>query len=149
PKEAYALIGTVLGAGITLAGVIFTGFVQPIFARQLEKTRIDAVRDLEERKLKAARQDALNKDIGLRVAQLTADLASAAHSMAWLTWAANRDVITRARIDSYDTEMHAVLTKLPGDVVAVAAVDEELGKLATKMADWIYRSDVEIGEACV
>ena len=45
--------------------------------------------------------------------------------------------------------MHTILPKISGDVVAVAALDAELAALATKMAQTVYRLDVDIGEACV
>src|SRR5262249_7219120 len=105
--------------------------------------------ELEEKKLKAARQDALNKEIGLRMVQLTTDLASAVHSMAWLTWSSNREMLTQAKIDSYDAEMHTVLPKISGDVVAIGALDAGLGQLANTLWRDVVRLDVEIGEACI
>ena len=64
----------------------------------MEEAKLSASRKLEEGKLKAARQDVLNKEISIRMVQLTANLASAIHSMAWLTWSSNRDVLTQKKV---------------------------------------------------
>jgi hypothetical protein len=66
PDKAYPMIGAVVGAVIALSGVLTTSFLGP-----------RALRKIEESKLRAARQDALQKEVGLRIQQLAADLASA------------------------------------------------------------------------
>ena len=45
--------------------------------------------------------------------------------------------------------MHAVLPKISGDVVAVGALDADLGELALSLARQVIGLDVEIGEACL
>ena len=100
-------------------------------------------------KLRAVRLDALLKEINLKVSQLAADLTAASHSMAWLTWAANHEILTKEKVESYDAEMHVILPKVLGDVVAVAALDEELEEIADDIARELYQLDAELGDACI
>ncbi|OPY99244.1 hypothetical protein A5906_26315 [Bradyrhizobium sacchari] len=138
PTEAYVPIGVVIGASIALLGVLFT----QIFQRQTS-------REVEESKVRAARADLLIKEVNLKVSQLAADLGAASHSMAWLIWAANNGTLTKQRIDSYDQEMHLVLPKVLGDVVAVASLDERLGKVASVIAAELYDLDKRLGDICL
>jgi hypothetical protein len=138
PTDAYVPIGVVIGAFITLLGVFFTQF----FGRK-------TARELEESKVRAARADLLIKEVNLKVSQLAADLGAASHSMAWLTWAANHGTLTEKRIESYDEEMHLVLPKVLGGIVAVASLDERLGKVANGIAKDLYNLDEKLGRICV
>jgi hypothetical protein len=138
PKEVYAPIGVVIGAAIALLGVFFT----QMFGRK-------SARELEESKVRAARIDSLTKELNLKVSQLAADLGSASHSMAWLIWAANHEILTEKRIESYDTEMHLVLPKVLGGVVSVASLDERLGTTADTIAKELYQLDAELGDICL
>ena len=138
PTAAYVPIGVVIGAFIALLGVFFTQF----FGRK-------TARELEESKVRAARADSLMKEVNLKVSQLATDLGAASHSMSWLTWAANHEILTKKRIESYDEEMHLVLPKVLGDVVAVASLDERLGKVANGIATDLYTLDARLGDICL
>lgn len=68
PKEAYSLIGTLLGALLGFGGTILTMFLTP-----------RAQRTLEEGKLLAARRDMLHKELLAIIRALAVDFASASH----------------------------------------------------------------------
>jgi hypothetical protein len=85
PEQAYVPIGVVIGAVIALVGV----FVTQLIGRRTS-------REIEEKKIGAARLDLITKEVNTRVATLAANLGAAGHSMAWLVWAANNRVGVRA-----------------------------------------------------
>jgi hypothetical protein len=120
PKEAYGLIGIVIGAGIG----IFTNWMTLRHQRKLEIV-----------KLRAVRQRALHKDFSQRFQSLATDLAAAAHCMCWFTWSATHDKMNDEMVRAYDKEIHEILPKLLGDHISVAAVDKELGSISHEFVD--------------
>ena len=138
PKEAYGLIGTLLGAIVGFSGTIATMLLAP-----------RAQRKLEEGKLRAARQDALHKELLAKIQTFTVDLASAGHSMCWLTWATFHGALSKENILAYDKEMHIVLPKVSGGVVAIGTLDKTLAAQAREIADKLFKLDAEIGQACL
>ena len=79
---------------------------------------------------------------------LSVDLATAAHSMTWLTWASNTTGLKAERIVSYDQEVHLALPKIMGGVVTVTALEADIGQKANEIALELYALDAEIGHAC-
>jgi hypothetical protein len=138
PKEAYPLIGALLGAFIGFGGTIITMLLTP-----------RAQRALEEAKLTAARQDMLQKELLTRIQALTVDFASADHSMCWIAWAAEHDALSQESIKAYDLEMHTTLPKITGGVVSVAALDNDVYEVAKRIATQLYNLDADIGEGCL
>jgi len=134
PPEAYGVIGALVGALIGFSGSVLAIVLTP-----------RAQRALEEAKLRSARQDAMHKELLVRIQTLTADLASAAHSICWLSWAAGHGTLTKKMITEYDRELHLILPKIIGGVGAVASLDEELAQTAKKLHDEIVGLDANIG----
>jgi hypothetical protein len=134
PKEAYALIGTVIGAVI--------GVLSPVITQRSQ-------RNLERDRLRATRIDSLYRDMGTRFQALATDFGSAAHSMCWLTWDACQGSMSKDKIIDYNKEMHIILPKLIGGHIAISALDGELEKLSDKFVNWAHDVDEEIGKACL
>jgi hypothetical protein len=97
----------------------------------------------------STRADALAKELSTAVQQLTISIASAIHSMGWLTWlaAARPDQLTQARIDKYDDEQHSTLPKIFGYLATTAALDTTLYELLRENVQEIFALDAEIGKA--
>ena len=133
-----APIATLLGAGVGLAGGVIGGALTVWHQRRLERDK--AVN---------ARADAVAKELAGGVQQLTISIASALHSMCWITWlAANRpERLTQKRIDKYDAEQHATLPKILGYLSTTAALDLELYHKLRPRVDEIFRLDAAIGKA--
>ena len=93
-------------------------------------------RRMEEAKLLAARQDAIQKEILVRIQQMVTELSIACHSICWLTWFAKMKSITQKNMDDYNTEMHTILPKIFGTHAAILALD---GKIADKVEDILKR----------
>jgi hypothetical protein len=102
-----------------------------------------------ERDEQSKRADALAKELSTAVQQLTISIASAIHSMGWLTWlaAARPDQLTQARIDKYDDEQHSTLPKIFGYLATTAALDTTLYELLRENVQEIFALDAEIGKA--
>lgn len=69
--------------------------------------------------------------------------------MCWIIWAATHDALTKDGIKAYDIEMHALLPKISGEVVSVAALDNDVYAVAKQMWNTLYSLDAEIGDACL
>lgn len=82
-KELYAAIGALLGALIGAGG----GVTGSILATRAQT-------NLEDRKINAAREDVIYTQQMGQLTQLSTDIASTLHSMAWVTWAADQGTIT-------------------------------------------------------
>jgi gas vesicle protein len=138
PNEAYGMIGALIGAIIGVSGTILTMVIAP----RMQKS-------LEEAKLMAARHELIHKELGNRLHQLGADLASAGHSMCWIAWACEHDAISAEYITEYNKEMHIVLPKIAGGIVSVRALDKELGDFVNGLATKLHRLDSQIGQVCL
>src|SRR5688572_11831115 len=105
---AAAVIGASIGATAALLGGVLNAWLQ----LRLERTRWPKLR---EDAIAAQYRDAV------RVTATT--IASALHSMCWLTWAARERAvtITQTKIDAYDAEMHQLLPQITGSLAAIAA----------------------------
>jgi hypothetical protein len=106
-------------------------------------------RRLERDKALNARADAVVKELAAAVQQLTISVASALHSMCWLTWLADTrpDQLTQARIDKYDDEQHINLPRILGFLGTTAALDLDLYQQLRVHVDEVFRLDAEIGRA--
>ena len=133
-----APLATALGALLSLTGVLVGGGLTVWHQRRLEREKIEN-----------ARADAIAKELSSAVQQLTIHVASAVHSMCWLTWLAARrpDQVTQERIDKYDAEQHITLPKILGYLTTTAALDAQFYDKLREQADEVFRLDAEIGEA--
>jgi hypothetical protein len=70
-------------------------------------------------------------------------------SMCALTWQASQDNVTQAMIDDYHAEVHAMLPKVIGGKIMVAALDPDLGYQLDVFVDLAREVDEKIGVACL
>ena len=134
PKEAYGLAGVVLGGGICLVTTLLYQWRQ---------------QRLERKKLAEERKDALTRELGKYFQAMAVDFSALAHSMCWLTWQASQDNVTQAMIDDYHAEVHAMLPKVIGGKIMVAALDPDLGYQLDVFVDLAREVDEKIGVACL
>jgi|SRR5262249_22556227 len=134
PKEAYALLGVVVGAVISIVTVYLTQRGQ---------------RKLEREKLREARKDDLLRELGRRFQTMATDFGAAAHSMCSLTWQATHGNVTQEMIDRYNAEMHEILPKLVGGKTMIWALDPRLGDQLDEYVQLAYEFDEKIGIACL
>jgi len=114
--------------------------IQEQFRTEIEKERSKWLR---------AREDAIAQELRLAVLQLSIKMATALHSMCWLTWVAedHSDHISSDRFKSYDDELHKLLPEIAGSLAAVAALDKDTYKQLAPITEQIYGIDFDIGEA--
>jgi hypothetical protein len=134
PSGAYVVIGALIGGGITLLTTLLN---------QRGQWR------LERLKMRASREDAQLKELGVRFQAVATDFSSAAHSMCWLTWQADNGSMTGKMIENYNAEIHATLPKLIGGKISIAAMDETIGTALLKYVDRAHEVDAKIGGACL
>ncbi|HEX9961672.1 MAG TPA: hypothetical protein VGB00_12100 [Pyrinomonadaceae bacterium] len=105
--------------------------------------------DKERAKWAREREDAIGKELRLAVLQLTVKMASALHSMCWLTWGTSEypDRISSEKIKIYDDELHKGLPEISGSLVSVAALDRGTYDLLHPIVEEFYKIDARIGEA--
>ena len=129
---------TILGALVGAASGITGGLITVWLQLRLERA-----------KWPKAREDALVQDLREAIQQLTVRMASALHSMCWLTWIAEERVtrVTAERIKSYDDDLHKLLPEIMGFLSTVAALDKDAYTRLSPIADKIYEVDYEIGKA--
>jgi hypothetical protein len=132
PTEAYALIGALIGASITLATTWLTQRGQS---------------SLEERKIREARAQLIFKEKSEKVHQLAVDLSAIAYSFLWVTWNAEHGALDQNTLQQYWSEIQKLMPRLYGDYVLIAGLDDELGELAASLLDQADILDMSIGEA--
>jgi len=128
------LIGAAIGAVAGFTGTVLTAVLQ--FR-------------LEQRKWLRAREDLTIKELRVAIAELTKTMASAMHSMTWLTWTAYEElgVINKEIISSYDAEMHRLFPDLWGILAVIAALDREAHSHLEPLVEEITKIDARIGRA--
>lgn len=133
-----APIATLIGAIVALSGGIAIGLLTVWHQRSLERDKAGN-----------ARADALARELAGAVQQLVINIASALHSMCWLTWlaAARPDQLTQSKIDKYDDEQHETLPRILAYLATTAALDMKLHDELRKTVDEVFDLDSEIGRA--
>ena len=134
PSEAYALIGALIGAFITLATTWLAQRGQS---------------SLEERKIREARAQLIFKEKSEKVYQLATDLGAITYSFLWVTWSAELGALDQNTLKQYWDEVGRLMPRLYGDYVQIAGLDDELGRLARSLVDQADSLDTRIGEAAL
>ena len=82
---------------------------------------------LEFEKWLRTREDDLAKEARLAVAELVHKLASATHSIVWLTWKATERPFefTQQAVSTYDEEMHMLIPDIVGALAVISALDKD------------------------
>jgi hypothetical protein len=106
---------------------------------------------IEANKRKWAFEDAKADRLDDAICQLTVKLASAQHSMCWITWVASEapNRITQERADAYDKEMHTIIPEFLGLWSQIASHDMEAYSMVTSIINSVEDMDVRIGRACL
>ncbi|HWM90997.1 MAG TPA: hypothetical protein VN493_09540 [Thermoanaerobaculia bacterium] len=129
-----SLTGTMLGAAIALAGVLFTGWLQA---------------NLEKRKWKRSKADELEKETRLATAELTRGIAAGIHAVAWCSWKARYepDDLKEKDFALYDREIKGIFPEIVGSRVVLAALDRTLHEQMTPFVKELYQLDKELAKA--
>src|SRR5690349_8354774 len=138
PKEAYAVIGTVLGALIALISAFITATLAPRATARIKNAKV-----------LAARKDAIYRDLLRSVADASSNLTAAAHSMTWLTWAAREGTMTGTKLSDYDKTMNEMLPKIMASEIVVGGYDSEnkIRHTLKQLVDRTMTLDADIGGA--
>ena len=118
-------------------------------ARQLEDFKSERAQLLEVLKSQLAAKDEAARNLRQAVAEMTKRIAAGIHSMCWLCWVAkySPEECDEVRLESYDREMHLILSDLVGTRVVVAALDDSIHTSLSPLAGKLYELDVTIGKA--
>jgi hypothetical protein len=105
----------------------------------------------EGEKWRRAREDAASADLRAGVQQLILALASAVHSMCWLTWLAEKGPakMTAERIAAYDDELHKVLPQILGYHALVSSLRPQVYQRFNEFIEKVYITDQKIGAAAL
>ena len=136
PSEAYALIGALIGAFITLATTWLAQRGQS---------------SLEERKIREARAQLIFKGkVGKSLPIGRPTLArSHTHSFGSRGVLETRCLGFPNTLKQYWDEVRRLMPRLFGDYVQIAGLDDELGRLAISLVDQADSLDTRIGEAAL
>ena len=137
----------VIAAGVGALAALLGHWLNGLVTSRLEVRRID----LEKTKLQFGQEAALKAEARKSMQDCITLLASAAHTMCWLTWFAKMSSarITEERVKEYDDDIHSILPQLIGQTVNVGTYSNEIGKKAAIILADIEDLDARIGEAAV
>ena len=78
-------------------------------------------------------------------------MATAIHSMSWLTWLAKEspNKIEQENLDAYDLEMHRVLPGIMSSHALLAGMDREVHRQLEETVAFTYALDARIGRAAL
>lgn len=116
---------------------------------ELEGFRAEQARRLEafRGELSSSLENARN--VRAAIGEVARRLAAAAHSILWLAWIA-RDTPKDLRLEhfqTYDKEMHELLSQIVGARVVLAAIDARIHEKIAPFADELYELDVAVSRA--
>jgi hypothetical protein len=133
-----------IGAGIAA----FSGLTGALTTAYLGGWRQER---LEANKRYWSLEDAKVKRLDDTFSQLTVKLASALHSMCWITWIAYEAParVTQEQVTAYDNEMHTILPEILGSWSQIASLSMEAHSLAEPAVRSVFRLDAEIGKVCL
>ena len=140
-----SFMGTLIGAGLALLGVWWTGKRQA----ELENVRWVRARKDEEDKRRQTREDELRRDIRLAAAELSRKIAAGAQAISWLVWKARFDLenLTGRDKSAYDREIKSLLADLVGAEVVVAALDKDVFARMKPLINELYLLDHQVAFA--
>jgi hypothetical protein len=97
------------------------------------------------------REDAIAAQYREEVRSAATAMASALHSMRWLTWAVREKpaAITPEKIDRYDKEIHELLPKITGSLATIAAFDFPTYNDLRSLAEQLFELDDRISTTCL
>lgn len=103
---------------------------------------------LENEKWLRSRQEAIEKDTRLALADLTKKIAAGIHAMAWLAWKAKIEPTRLSENDltTYDVTMNTLFPDIVGSRVALAALSKEIHAQISPLIQRLYDLDVKIAE---
>jgi hypothetical protein len=106
---------------------------------------------IELRKWPRAREDAIAVDLRRAIQEYATLMASAVHSMCWLTWAATcgHEFIDSDRLMGYNQEQHGILPKISGSLSVIAALDKDAYEKLAPIAEELYGLDAKVGELTI
>lgn len=118
-------------------------------ALSLEAFKLEQSRALEAFRTDLARRVELGRNTRTAIADLVKKLAAACHAMTWLTFDARHcpDAITAQRFESYDKEMHALLSDIMAARAILAALSPDAHRTLAPYATRIYELDGGIAKA--
>ncbi|MNJ39500.1 hypothetical protein D3C77_343750 [compost metagenome] len=98
-----------------------------------------------------SREDTISTEAVQLIKELATHLASASHSMCWLTWQAQYAPrqIDEERIAAYDQEMHDLQPKILGAYVALVAVSTAAAQKLEPTLYSLFALDARVGLAAV
>lgn len=104
--------------------------------------------NLEYEKWTRSRQDAIEKDTRLALADLTKKIAAGVHAMAWLAWKAKIEPsrLSENDLTTYDTTMGILFPDIVGSRVVLAALSKEIHDQISPLIQQLYDLDVKIAE---
>ena len=129
-----SLIGAGLGALAGLAGGWLNGWRQS---------------KLEYEKWTRARQDTIEKETRLALADLTKKIAAGINAIAWVTWKAKNEPerFSENDLTTYDTTMKTLFPDIVGSRVTLAALSKEVHDQVSPLLTKLYRLDVQTTNA--
>lgn len=128
------LIGTGIGALTGIAGGWLNGWRQS---------------KIEHEKWIRSKQDTIEKDTRLALADLIKKLAAGIHAIAWLTWKAENepDNLSENDLSAYDSTLQSLFPDIVGSRVVLAALSRETHEQVSPLVNQLYVFDVRIGKA--
>jgi hypothetical protein len=129
---------TLAGAFIGLLGAIIGSWASWRSQQRLEQQRLDQ-----------NRAQLLFKEKADKVHQFANDLGAAAYAFILVTWNAKHDSLDKASLERYWSDIRGIMPRLYGDSIILAALDDELGKIAASLIEKADKLDVAIGEVAV
>lgn len=129
-----SLMGAVIGGLFGIAGGILTGLRQA----KLEKDR-----------WLRTRQDDIERETRLAVAELAKKMAAATQVILWLTAKANLtpNRLTQEDITGYDKDIQGLLPDILGSLMVVSALDPEASEKMSPLRGEIFRVNARIAQA--
>ena len=118
-------------------------------AMSLEAFKLEQSRTLEAFRTDLAKRAELGRNTRMALADLVKKLAAAAHSMTWITWDAqhNPSAITAARFESYDKEMHLLLSDIIASRAVLASLSPDTHRALAPFAKRVSELDAGIAKA--
>jgi hypothetical protein len=106
---------------------------------------------LEEQKWRAARQDELDKERRLAIAELSRKIVAAVQTIARLAWYAQyqSDHISSEDISDYDKKIDGLLSEIMGSLVIVSALDSNMHAQMNRLVRKVYNLDDQFAKATI
>ncbi len=118
-------------------------------SEKLEGFKLDQNRRLEAFKHALATESEISRNLRLAIADIAKKLAAGTHAMCWVCWIAkySADELQLEHLQTYDKEIHLILSDIVGARVVLAALHEPTHAELSPLIDRLYSLDVDMGEA--